>query len=272
MNAAVSIALALLAQAPNDEAALKELLYPFYGRQAAQYEFFKDSEREQALKLRKEPVLTWTNVEKYMGAVFVWEFGGRPEVIGCIGSLQYGNGVSMVFHEFHSLSEQPLPTVRCGGSGSWTPAKPGVELAVASGAPAPADTQRQRLTQMRAIAREFRGWMKDKEDVTELRLLPQPIIRYSAAERGVVDGAIFAMVWKGTDPEILIVVEDRKRDGARRWEYALARFNYREMWAHYKNREVWRVDVTRANEIYITGVTGDYPHAAIRQEAGAARP
>ena len=268
MNAAlVSVALALLAQNSSDEAALKELLYPFYGRQAAAYEFFKDPEHKQPLKLREQPVLTWTNAEQYMGAVFVWEYGGRPEVIGCIGSHQ-GEGRSNVFHEFHSLSLQPLQTVKFGGTGSWTPAKPGALMAVATGAQAPADSERQRLTQMRAIAREFRGWMKDNDDVTELRLLPQPIVRYSAPEQGVRDGAIFALVWKGTDPEILLVVEDRKHDAGDRWEYALARFNFREMWAQRNDREVWRVEVARANKIYITGVTGNFSHDAIRQEAG----
>ena len=268
--ACLSFALAILAQNATDEAAIKELLYPFYGRQAAAYEFFKGADRKQFLKLRQQPVLTWTNAEQYMGAVFVWEFGGRPEVIGCIGSQQFGNGRSMVFHEFHSLSLQPLQTVKFGGTGSWTPAKPGLEMAAATGAAAPADSDRQRLTQMRAIAREFRGWMKDNQDVTELRLLPQPIVRYSAPEQGVRDGAIFALVWKGTDPEILLVVEDRNRETGQRWEYGLARFNYREMWAHRNDRQVWRVDVARANEIYITGVTGHYSHEAIRQEASAA--
>jgi len=271
VNAAcISALLAILAQDASDEAALKELLHPFYGRQAAAYEFFKDADRKQALKLRQQPVLTWTNVEKYMGAVFVWEFGGRPEVIGCIGSHQFANDKSMVFHEFHSLSLQPLQTVKFGGTRSWTPAKPGLEMAPATGAAAPADSDRQRLTQMRAIAREFRGWMKDNDDVTELRLLPQPIIRYSAAEQGVRDGAIFALVWKGTDPEILLVEEDRKRETGQRWEYGLARFNYREMWASRNDREVWRVEVNRVNENYITGVTGNYSHDAIRQEAAAA--
>jgi len=68
---------------------------------------------------------------------------------------------------------------------------------------------------MRNIAREFSGAMKDNNDVTELRLLTQPIVRYKAPERGVIDGAIFALVWKGTDPEILLVLEDRNdNDGA----------------------------------------------------------
>lgn len=87
----------------------------------------------------KQPVMTWTNVENYMGAVFVWTYGGRPEVIGCIGSHQAGAGRSNVFHEFHSLCLEPLQSVRFGrGQQEWTPAKPGVALPPSMGRPCPA--------------------------------------------------------------------------------------------------------------------------------------
>src|SRR5579863_2111606 len=38
----------------------------------------------QALKLRKEPIMRWTNDGDWSGDVFVWTDRGRPEVIGCI--------------------------------------------------------------------------------------------------------------------------------------------------------------------------------------------
>jgi len=267
MNAVwLSVGLCLLTQAPTDEAALKEILYPFYAREAAGYEIFRDEDRKQQLEVRKQPVLTWTNAENYMGAVFIWEFGGRPEMIGCIGSHQNKPGRSNVFHELHSLSLRPLQPVTFGGGGQvWKVTKPGVQLSAVEGAPAPGDSERQRLTQMRNIAREFRGWMKDGADVTELRLLPQPIFRYSVPDQGVTDGAIFAMVWKGTDPEVLLVLEDRKVDGVSSWQFGLVRFNFREMWVERNDKEVWRVDGSARSENYITAVVGERSHDEIRQ-------
>src|SRR5579859_7442544 len=111
--------------------------------------------------------------------------------------------------------------------------------------------------------------MKDNNDVTELRLLPQPIARYKAPERGVVDGAIFAMVWKGTDPEILLILEDRTEDAGRAWRFGLARFNFREMWVKRNEREVWRVGVARESDVYITGVVGETMLEDIREAAPA---
>ncbi len=116
---------------------------------------------------------------------------------------------------------------------------------------------------MRNLAREFSGAMKDNDDVTELRLLPQPIVRYKSAEQSVVDGAIFAWVWKGTDPEVLLILEDRKDQ----WHYALARFNFREMWVKHKDREIWRVGVARQNETYITREVGPVTLSEIRATA-----
>jgi hypothetical protein len=120
---------------------------------------------------------------------------------------------------------------------------------------------------MRNLAREFNGWMKDGRDVTQLRLLPQPLTRYKAPDRGVTDGAIFALVWKGTDPEVLLILEDRKEKDEARWHYALARFNYREMWVKRDDKEVWRVGVERTSDIYLTSVVGEVSLDAIRAAA-----
>jgi hypothetical protein len=268
MNATcLTLGLLLCGQPEPDEAALKEILVPFYAHEAAEYEIFRDEERKERLEARTKPLLTWTNSENYMGSVFIWEFAGRPEMIGCIGSHQNPNrpGRSNFFHELHSLSTRPLQPVKFGGGPTaWEVTEPGLKLTAIGDAPEPASSAPARLTQMRNIAREFRGWMKDNEDVTELRLLTQPIARYSAPDSGVTDGAIFAFVWKGTDPEILLVLEDRKAAGAGVWHWGMARFNFREMWAERSDKEVWRVEVARRTGNYITGITGEHTHDEIR--------
>jgi len=262
------LGLSLVSQAPADEAALKEILYPFYAHEAAGYEIYRDAERKEKLELRKQPVLTWTNAENYMGAVFLWEFDGRPEMIGCIGSHQNRPTSSNVFHELHWLATAPLGDVPFGdGKQTWRVTKPGIQLAAIDGAPEPADTERARLTQMRGLAREFRGWMQDNADVTELRLLSQPIVRYNSPEQGIADGAIFALVWKGTDPEVLIVLEDRKLDGKQQWQYALVRFNFRDLWIERNEKEIWRVGVSARSENYITAVVGDRTHEQMQAAA-----
>jgi hypothetical protein len=266
-----ALTLAFGQAAVETEAELKQVLVPYYASEASVYDFFLDVEQQRPLVLEKKPVLTWTNVDHYMGAVFVWTYEGRPEVIGCIGSQQLASGISNVFHEFHSLSEKPLPPVSLGGtSEQWKPVGAGVTFQDVVEAPAPNDSERLRLAQMRGIAREFSGAMKDGQDVTELRLLPQPLYRYKSLDRGVIDGAIFALVWKGTDPEVLLILEDRKTESGNRWQVALARFNFREMWVTRNEKEIWRVGVNRTTDNYITGNVGSVDRGSLpRVEAPA---
>jgi hypothetical protein len=268
MNAAIlSLGLALLTQNPSAKTEATEILYPYYAKQAAEYELFLDEERKQRLELVPQPVLTWTNADGYLGSVFVWTSQGRPEVIGCVGSRQTEAGDCLPFRELHLLGQYPVQPVEFGdGKRTWQP-RDGIELADAPGAPAPADSERQRLTQMRNLAREFTGWMQQDGDVTELRLLPQPIFRYKSLEQDVQDGAIFAMVWKGTDPDVLLLLESREVGGKPRWQYSLARFNWREMWVKRNEKEVWRMMKSglATDAAYISGGTPKTTLATIQQ-------
>lgn len=267
----LALAFSCLAQAPVlTETEAKEILYPYYARQAAAYEFFLDPDRKQRLELRPQPLLTWTNADNYLGNVFVWTLDGRPEVIGCIGSQQKADGQCAVFHELHSLCPDVIQPVSFGeGKRVWRPAQ-GIELRDVEGAPAPADSEPRRLTQMRNLAREFTGWMPQDGDTTELRLLTQPIFRHQSPQQGVQDGAIFALVWKGTDPDILLLLEAREVGGRPRWQYAFARFNWHELWVKRSGQEVWRVAMSGlgTNSLFISGGVAKTNLETIRQSAG----
>ena len=73
-------------------------------------------------------------------------------------------------------------------------------------------------------------------------------------EQDVLDGVLFALVWKGTDPDVLLMLENREVNGKQRWRYAFARFNC-EMWAQRNGKEVWRVAMSGLgnNSPYISG-------------------
>jgi len=270
MNAVLlTLGFAVLSQTPVAEGEAKQILYPYYAKQAAEYELFLDEQRKQRLELAAQPVLVWTNADGFLGSVFVWTIQGRPQVIGCVGSRQTEAGDCLPFRELHLLGQAPVQAVEFGdGKRTWQPRK-GIEIAIVEGAPPPADSERRRLTQMRNLAREFTGWMEQDGDVTELRLLPQPIFRYKSREQGVQDGAIFALVWKGTDPDILLMLESRDVAGKPQWQYSLARLNWREMWVKRNEKEIWRrmKSGLAADAPYISGGTPKTTLAVIRQVA-----
>jgi hypothetical protein len=219
-------------------------LLKLHTEDATSYAIYRDAARTRKLELRREPVYRWTNptrVGGQTGDVFVWTYKGRPEVIASIFSHPHEPGhLRVMCHEFHSLSTEVL-TVDRDSPNRWEPQAPGVDLRPVPGAPAPAGSAAGRLAQLRAIAREFSGHSLSDQGVRwDLRLLPQPLVRYQSDGLGVFDGALFALVSSaGTDPEIVLVLEARQTPAGPRWEFAAARFSDMSLWLNHKDKEVW---------------------------------
>ena len=223
----------------------------FYASEAAQYEFLLDNDSEHKLKLESPSVLQYTNPERAAdqhGAIYVWTWDGRPEVIGSIWSSLPRDNVEQrtISHEFQSLSLRPVVSKhapRVGRNGTvpdWSPRAAGIELHVIADAPAPAAQPVARLAQMRRLVAEFSAkiTLSDVEAHGNLRLLTQPLTRYSSKSAGVSDGALFAYV-QATDPELILLVEARETSDGPRWHFAAARFTNRPLQLMHQDREVW---------------------------------
>jgi len=209
--------------------------------EAAEYVVRLASRPQEKLVLEKEAALRWDNPARTSedGALFIWTLAGRPEMIGTIFTYQYKDKLNRK-HEFHSLATGPL-TAEFRGKQVWAPAKAGVTFQPVKGAPPPAGNPRQRLTQMKTLARDFSASMTDEEgQQSQLRLLSQPLIRYEPEDKQIQDGALFAFSL-GTDPEAILLLESRQVKDAFAWHYAFARFHYIELKAAYQGREVWHV-------------------------------
>ena len=225
---------------PADDAKPKgDALRTYYAKTAAKYEFFHDEARKQPLKLVEKPVMTWTNDGDWSGDVFVWMRDDQPEVIGCpLTGPTETKTQRIAFQEFHLLAEDPIAPADMLGQLRWAP-KEGLKRSVLEGAPDPAETPALRLAQMRQLLRDFTAQMQ-ADSLWELRLLPQPLVRYQPKEGAVVDGALFTFVWtNGTDPELILLLECRKTKDGLAWYFAPVRFTYRELWLKYHDKEVW---------------------------------
>ncbi|MBI3865949.1 MAG: hypothetical protein HY290_29080 [Planctomycetia bacterium] len=211
---------------------------------AGQYVIRLAARPKDALKLHPKPLLHWGNPARTGedGAVFVWMLDGRPEVIGSVFTYRLGNVIHRK-HEFHSLAAGPL-TAEFEGKRVWAPAVAGVKFQPLEGAAEPADSPRQRLSQMKALAREFSARMIDQQDGkdvrSDLRLQSQPLIRYEPTNQATFDGALFSFAL-GTDPEVILLLEARTDKGKMAWHYAFARYHYIDLTAFHKDKEVWHV-------------------------------
>jgi hypothetical protein len=166
----------------------------------------KDDEVE--LKSPEQPLLRFNDPAREFHDGAVWAFGerGRPAVL--LALERYGSKWNW---ELVSTSKEGLSAELVDGW-KWAPARPGLELRELPDAEAPAESEAGRLRQMKSFARRFTAEETAGGQRYELRVLPQPLVRYADPDGGIVDGAMFAYVY-GTNPEVIAVLECHKTDG-----------------------------------------------------------
>jgi hypothetical protein len=191
-----------------------------------------------------KPILRWTNPlggRRAHGEVFLWTAEGRPAAVLSLYEYTAPDGVVHEHHEFCSLATSPLATAGPGGR-DWSPGEAGITPAPLPGAPVPAGSPRQRLSQMRELAGRFAAKKTTRAGETRaLRLLSQPVHRFESESQGVSDGALFAFV-EATDPEAFLIVEARTVEGKPQWHYGLTRMNSIRLVALLDDKQVWHAD------------------------------
>ncbi len=221
-----------------------------------------------AYHLDTKPLFQFASDGLVHGRVYIWyDQHERLALIGTIGSIPIGNSDSE-FVELHLLRPIPIQPLTIGGYSRqvWTPTVDGLSPRPLSEAPAVAATATRRMVQLRGIARRFAATMTQDGKTHQLRLLPQPIFRYSnsTAEK---DGALFAMVFEmGTDPEVLIRVESSADDaGQLQWTYQPIRLTWRAVTLDLDDNRVWNRDEFRERDMpmqttpYLTGLRRAIP-------------
>jgi hypothetical protein len=233
-------------KAKDDEAARERLA--FVKSKADGFVIATEKEPDKPLVREKEPVLRFTNPARGTnteGTIFLWLSGDRPAAIAAL-RINPENGT--VWREFSSLSDQSLVCKRDGKT-IWAPATGALVKKPLPEAPEPAATPALRLVQMRRQAERFKAEFDHLSAGRweTLRLLPQPIYRYTA-EKGTVEGAIFALV-QANDPEALLILELTRPAGDAKptWTYALARASSQPMRARLDDKEIWTVKAYWSN-------------------------
>jgi hypothetical protein len=174
----------------------------------------------------------------------LWAYGreGRPVAILEMYCGRY-IPVGVYRHAWTATGDRPLKLRGAPGI-FWTPQTSAVEWAPMKTDMPPAAEPTARLRQFKTLAKRFSSYQifnpgKQRE---ELRLLVQPLHRYSDAERHIRDGVLFALAL-GTNPEALLFLEARDdKDGKLSWHFGLARRgSSAEIHVLLDETEVWTV-------------------------------
>ncbi|QDV46333.1 hypothetical protein Enr13x_62420 [Stieleria neptunia] len=215
---------------------------------ARQYDFQVAGTPPRSLRLHDESILKWSNpiAGEVYGNVFLWTDQGRPQVIGSI--FQWYSPMTHGSHEFHSLASEPLTGAR-DGTLVWKSPGAGIRWQPVPDSTPPAESAAVRLRQARAISRAVQIEKTDRAGVSRrLRLLAQPLFRYSDASSNVRDGMLFVFV-QGTDPEVFLMVEAIEAKAKLQWQFALVRMNSVKFVATYRDQEVWRTEIWPWNKV-----------------------
>ncbi|NQT13049.1 MAG: hypothetical protein HQ582_09895 [Planctomycetes bacterium] len=206
-----------------------------------------DDGTKTAVKLLPGPLYRFSDQPRRIPDATLWGWGteGRPVALH---SIQFYRrpGRPNWFQCLVSFSEG-LVEAQWPDGPRWSADKPGLLLRALPDAPAAADKQFGRLLQMKSVARRFSVTIFDNSfDVRntqeEMRLLSQPICRYSHADSGLQDGAFFALVDNGASPDLMLVIELHGKELSDSvWKYALVRMTTEPLSVRLDQKQVWSV-------------------------------
>ena len=201
--------------------------------------FLVDGARRDKLAMRKEPVFRYADQPRGIVDATLWVWGepGRPVALQKVE--YYPPTPTSWTYCLASLSPDLISAEWRGGR-RWTATKPGVEMHRWDDAPRASASKSGRARQTKELARRFsvRG-SEGTNRQEELRLMTQPVYRYSDLEKGLEEGAIFGF-GSGTNPNCLLLIElvgDEQSDT--RWHYGFVGMSAESLRARLDDHEVW---------------------------------
>lgn len=217
--------------------------------------FLGDAANDRPLDLQR-PLLRFNdNVTGVLdGILIIWTEGKRPRAAASFWMRTNGDE----FHEFQSLASGKL-LARRNGEPAWSPQQRGIEPRSLDAALRPAETAPARLSQMRRLARQFQAAISNRTGRQKLRLMPQPVYRYEDPESGITDGAMFSFS-KGTNPEVLLLIEAAADGSDERWRYALARMTMSEIEVRHEGQVVVTFPYLKAREMRLDPTLPYFTH------------
>ncbi len=153
-----------------------------------------------------------------------------------------------VDHVIVSMSEHPLE-FKFNEAVLWRSPPSAVTFVRLDGDPPPAETESRRLSQAKALARDFSAAIEEQgadffSAGQQLRLLPTPIHRYGSqdfTQPGIIDGHLFTFVIEGGSPPILLLLEAVREQNRIWWQYGLSRRGVSSLTVNYKGEKAWEV-------------------------------
>jgi hypothetical protein len=202
----------------------------------------KVTEADKPVALAVNPILRYDDTARRIQDSTIWAWGttGRPKALLKLELNPFRPSDRHWLYGVVSLSPK-LIKVQSDAGWQWSASAPGLVLQDIPDAPNPAATESLRLNQMKSLARRFEAYeISGFHGRLQLRLLTQPIHRYSDTAAGLLDGAVFGFAY-GTNPDVLVVVEAERPQPVAdaKWRFGVARLGAGRLFVNLDKKEVW---------------------------------
>lgn len=165
-----------------------------------------------------KPIFKYNDPARAYVSAAVWKLGdeGRPKALIASELHRQNFGRPAISYEYISMTKTPF-TVTADDI-KWTPKGTLFEFKPLPKMAAPEATPQRRLKQIRDAANRFGSHEIVAKEKCQLRLLSQPVMRYTPSKAPNADGAVFFFTF-GTNPEVILMIES---DG-QAWNYSVGR-------------------------------------------------
>ncbi len=197
----------------------------------------RDGNRYQPLE---QPLLSSSDLARgELG--WTWAFGQAGQPVFIMELYKYTR--RRRWEQALTLTSDVLIEARLPNERSWFPQKTQLQLRDLPNSPAPSERSVVRRGQAKQLARRFDAheFWEPNNSRFELRLLQTPLYTYADQERGILDGAVFALA-HGTNPEVFLLIEAHDGKATKSWKYGLARIGSAELHVALDGVEVWQLD------------------------------
>jgi len=187
----------------------------------------------------ERPLLLFGDDPRNLTRGILWGWGaGRPVAVA---ELWRGRAENSPYAVSLTLTGPDMVAMTSDGKPKWEPARKQMEFMAFADAPVVATKESARLRQIKEMARRFEAheFWDPENSRFELRLLVQPVHRYSDMAAEILDGALFVFA-HGTNPEALLFIEAFGPTIEKaKWQYGLVRTSNAESHVELDGREVW---------------------------------
>jgi hypothetical protein len=196
-------------------------------------------------ELVKNPLTSYTDEPLFIDAATVWAWTlkkeGRPLALCKVEHYDVARlpRAGEWLYCFTSLSTRLVHAEWPDGH-EFTARQPGVSFRDIPAADRPGETPAARQRQMKDLSRHFTASFDiDQNRKEELRLLTQPLYRYSDPEAKIVDGTVFTAAVNGTNPTAMFLIELQEEGDQQFWRFAVAAMTDGAVVVKYDGKEVW---------------------------------